>query len=76
MDMITMVERFVCGARTRRHIIAIGDYVKEHTALLRVPFAQKSMDGFFAQKRAQRGAAIDINAWRVLQLCNRGERAA
>ena len=52
MDMITVVERFVCGARTRRRIIAIGDYAKEHTAPPRVPFAQKSMDGFFAQKRA------------------------
>ena len=57
MDMITMVERFVCGARMRRRIIAIGDYVKEHTAPPRVPFAKKSMDGFFAQKRAQRGSA-------------------
>ena len=54
MDMITMVERFVCGARTRRHIIAIGDYVKEHTALLRVPFAQNPRMDFL--RRRERSA--------------------
>ena len=57
MDMITMVERFVCGARTRRHIIAIGDYVKEHTALPRVPFATKIHGWIFVRRRERSAVA-------------------